>query len=216
MNRFAVFMLCNLAFCSPPGLAGIQLDAPGALSDYSGCEHNTCLWVPFNNPSKKFHRGDITYYVTPFSDTGGNFVLERNGTQLLSAELKDLDASVSVVWNQASTRLAVTWSDGGAIGNFHVRVFEIDAKDADELPSTATAVTEFKARHYCEARGDNTQAYTWIGNDELVLVTSVYNTSDCGPDLGHLEAYVVNASSGAILRHMNLAAFNRFAKAHPE
>jgi hypothetical protein len=97
MTRYTLVILFILAFCYPAGLAGRQLDAPGAFSNYSGCKHSTCIWVPFNNEGKKFHRGDLTYYVGSSGESEGDFVLERNGRQLLSSELKDLDASVSVV-----------------------------------------------------------------------------------------------------------------------
>ena len=52
--------------------------------------------------------------------------------------------------------------------------------------------------------------------DVIYVVTSVYPTGDCGKDLGHTEAYLVQPTDGAILRHLSLREFNVFAKSHPQ
>ncbi|MGA9883757.1 MAG: hypothetical protein WBQ34_08570 [Candidatus Acidiferrales bacterium] len=124
------------------------------------------------------------------------------------------DLSVPTVWiavdhdpgfytyNQA--RVALTYSDGGAIGGFHVRVFLIDANGVKDVSTSIdAAVTDFKSRHYCEARGNNVTALKWI-RGKLLLSTEVYPDSDCGPDAGHLEGYLVSVPEGKILEHMTL------------
>jgi hypothetical protein len=96
-------------------------------------------------------------------------------------------------------------------------VFHIAGDKVNEAESVNTAFSDFQGRHWCKARGDNVQAYGW---DEktgaLVLVTSVYPTGDCGKDLGHTEAYLVQPTDGAILRHLSLREFNVYAKSHPQ
>jgi hypothetical protein len=47
-------------------------------------------------------------------------------------------------------------------------------------------------------------------------VLSVYSTSDCGPELGHTEGYVVDALSGSIEERWNLKRLNRYIRMHPE
>jgi len=195
-----------------------QLDAPAAFSDFAGCSHHTCTWVPWST-HKIFQKGDLTYAVETKSTekSGGVFVLRRADRELLRTPLKDLSASVSVVWSDDKNRIAITWSDGGAIGNFHVRAVKIEGEAASELPATQPAFSEFKAHHWCEARGDNIQAYRWMPDSSaLVLVLSVYNTSDCGKEMGHTEAYVVDAATGNIRQHWGVNQLNAYIRAHPE
>ena len=85
------------------------------------------------------------------------------------------------------------------------------------MPAINAAVADFKLRHYCKDRGNNVQAYRWInGGDELLLETSVYNTSDCGRDMGYFEGYVVRAQDGAILKHYSRAEWIAYMRRFPE
>jgi hypothetical protein len=155
----------------------------------------------------------LSYTVTE----SGKFTLSRGQKVILSTPLKDLSASVFVVWSERNDWFAITWSDGGAIGNFHTRVFHIAGNKVNEAESVKTAFSDFRVRHWCKARGDNVQAYGWDEKTgSLVLVTSVYPTGDCGKDLGHTEAYLVQPTDGAILRHLSLREFNVYAKSHPQ
>jgi len=194
-----------------------QLDVPGALSTFSGCAHDTCLWVP-TAESKVFTHGEYRYTViTNKDETEAKFQLTKGSAVLLSTPLKDWSASVSVVWSKEGSSFAITWSDGGAIGNFHVRAFKINDSQVVEEPVTKHAFHSFKARHYCIARGNNIQAYEWSSSgDKLLLVLSVYPTGDCGKDLGHMEAYWVQADNGAILQHLTLRELTGYIKLHPQ
>jgi hypothetical protein len=195
-----------------------QLGAPTAFSNFAGCARHTCTWVPSSGP-KTFEKGDLAYAVEEANkgDDGDSFVVRRHGKVLLRTPLKDLSASVSVVWSDDASRFAVTWSDGGAIGNFSVRVFQIAGDSVSELPAIERATAAFSARHLCKARGDNVQAFGWLSKSrDLVLVLSVYPTSDCGKDLGHTEAYVVDSANGAIRQHWGLKTLNDYMRAHPE
>jgi hypothetical protein len=198
-------------------LSSGQLSAPTALSDVSGCFRNTCIWVPFIKTHTFRHR---EYFFTVDTDSNGDeaeFILRRGKSELLRTALEELTGSVSVVWSPDGHSLAVTWSDGGAIGGFHVRAFKISPKGVRELPVGRTAFDDFKARHWCEERGNNIQAYGWLPDSRpLVLVLSVYPTSDCGPELGHTEGYVVDAPSGSIEERWNLKRLNRYIRMHPE
>jgi hypothetical protein len=205
-----------LLSCFVPCFA--QLDAPTALSDFAGCAHNTCTWVPWST-HKVFHQGDLSYTVEvkDQDDSGGNLVVTRSGKELLNAPLKDLSASTSVVWSNDRRNFAVTWSDGGAIGNFHVRVFQVEGDRIVELPTVQKAFDTFKAHHWCETRGDNVQAFGWLPDaTRLVLVLSVYPTGDCGKDLGFTEAYVVDAATGDIQLKWNTRQLRNYMNAHPE
>jgi hypothetical protein len=87
--------------------------------------------------------------------------LSRGLTGIFSTRLKDLSDSVFVVWSERNDWFAITWSDGGAIGNFHTRVFHIASDKVNEAESVKTAFSDFRGRHWCKARGDNVQAYGW-------------------------------------------------------
>jgi hypothetical protein len=203
-----------LVVLSGPFPAFAQLDAPTALSDFAGCSHHTCTWTRLSGQTL-FHEGDLTY--GPDFEGNGDFVLRRANKELLRTGLKDLSASTSVVWSDDKRSFAVTWSNGGAIGNFSVRVFHIDGDSATEWPATQQAFDIFKARHWCRTRGDNIQAYRWLPDSRaLVLVLSVYPTSDCGKDLGHTEAYVVDAPTGNVKEHWGIRRLNAYMGLHPE
>lgn len=218
-GRFQLFRIVGLliALSSPTSLLA-QLDAPSAISHSAGCAHHTCTWVPWTT-HKTFKQGDLTYTVevTDEDDSGGNFVLRRAGKELLRTRLKDLSASTSVVWSEDKKNFAITWSDGGAIGNFHVRVFHVEGDLVTELPAVMQAFGVFKTRHWCKERGDNVQAYRWMPDSQsLVLVLSVYNTSDCGKEMGHTEAYVVDAATGNVKQHWGIKRLNAYMRSFPE
>jgi hypothetical protein len=198
--------------------APAQLAAPTAFSDFAGCSHHTCTWVPWLT-HRTFKQGDLTYTVEVKSneENGEDFVLRRANKELLRTPLKDLSASTSVVWSDDKKSFAVTWSDGGAAGGFHVRAFHIEGNSVAEWPATQQAFDLFKTRHYCETRGDNIEAYQWLPNfTDLVLILSVYPTSDCGKEMGHTEAYVVDAATGNIRQHWDLKKLNGYMRSHPE
>ena len=213
MHRSAgvLTILATITILSSSAAALAQLAAPTALSDFSECSHHTCTWVPWST-NRTFQKGSLTYTVD-----GDDFVIRRSGKELLRAPLKDLSASVSVVWSDDQTHFAVTWSDGGEIGGFHVRAFRVEGDSFIELLATQKAYDVFKAHYWCETRGDNIQAYKWLPDSRsLVLVLSVYPTGDCGKDLGHTEGYVVDAATGDILQHWGIRHLNAYMRAHPE
>jgi len=63
---------------------------------------------------------------------------------------------------------------------------------------------------------DNIQAYRGSGLSRLILVLSVYPTGDCGKELGHTEAYVVDATTGNIRQHWAIKRLNAYMRSYPE
>ena len=212
-SRFFIVLIIAASTTVTP-----QLPAPTALSDFSGCAHHTCTWVPWST-HKVFREGDLSYTVevTGRDEGEGVLVLRRADKALLRTPLEDLSASVSVVWSENQHNFAVTWSDGGEIGGFHVRAFRVEGEVVKELPAGQKAWDAFKKRHWCVARGDNIQAYSWLPDSmHLILVLSVYPTGDCGADLGHTEAYVVQAETGEIQQNWNIRELDAYMRLHPE
>jgi hypothetical protein len=155
----------------------------------------------------------------PTENAGATFWFVRGGTEIFSFTAKDVDSPN--LWmavyhdppldgNQRAARIAITYSDGGAIGGFHVRIFLIDdAGVRDVSKSIDRAVREFKARHYCKERGNNVAALKWVRGD-LLIWTEVYLTGDCAPDSGHLEGYLVSIPQGKIMQHLTLNQLRRY------
>jgi hypothetical protein len=208
-----VFSVISLLLACTPGRC--QLAAPTAISDfgYTSCSQNSCLFVPDDEHPKTYKQGTLSYSVTE----GGRFTLNQERKMIFSTDLRDLSASVFVVWSGSNDWFAITWSDGGAIGNFHTRVFHIADDKVFEMESVRSAYADFRSRHWCKTRGDNVQAYGWDEDTgALVLVASVYPTGDCGKDLGHTEAYLVQPKDGAIIKRLSLREFNVYAQTHPQ
>jgi hypothetical protein len=149
----------------------------------------------------------------PTENEGATFWFVRGKKEIFRFTVKDLVSSsvwIAVDHDRAldgthdQAHIALTYSDGGAIGGFHVRVFFIDGSGVtDASESIDGAVAEFRSRHYCRTRGNNVNALKWIRGNLLIL-TEVYPTGDCGSDLGHLEGYLVSVPQGKILEHMTL------------
>lgn len=155
----------------------------------------------------------------PTENEGATFWFVRNKREIYKFTAKDLysssvwiavDHDRSLDGTRDQARIAMTYSDGGAIGGFHVRVFLIDGNGVrDVSKSIDGAVADFKARHYCKIRGNNVTALKWIGGS-LLLLTEVYPTGDCGPDFGHSEGYLVRVPEGEILEHMTLSQLKHY------
>ena len=159
-------VLCLLACV--PGMC--QLAAPTAISDfgYTSCSHDSCLLVPDDEHPKTYRQGNLSFSVTE----SGRFTLSRGREGILTTRLKDLSASVFVVWSAGNDWFAITWSDGGAIGNFHTRVFHIADNKVNEAESVRNAYADFRSRHWCRTRGDNVQAYGWDKNTGALASTN--------------------------------------------
>jgi|GEM_PF-2275704 len=137
---------------------------------------------------------------------GAEFSVELERRTIFTFTVPDLSSNAEVLWSPDGKSFALNYSDGGAIGGFHVRLFAIDDDKVTEVSrAIEPAVNEFKSRHYCKTRGNNVTALKWLPDStRLVLMTDVYPTGDCGPDLGHTEGYVVTIPDGKIERHLTL------------
>lgn len=128
--------------------------------------------------------------------------------------LKDLSAGLWLNWAPDSDAFFLMWSDGGAIGNFHVRVFRVHRDRVVELPTMKVAEAEFAKKHSCDSRGNNVFALRWFENsDSLLIASGVYDTSDCGKDMGLTKAYRVRTNDGTIIRRYSESETESLIKA---
>ncbi len=123
---------------------------------------------------------------------------------LLSAHLKSLmNPNIVVVWNDRGKALALNYSNGGAIGSWHTRLFTLQGKRMiDVTGAIQQAVLDFQSRHYCQKRGNNVRALKWMSPTSLLILTEVYPTGDCGSDSGYVEGYLINVSTGRIQQRL--------------
>jgi hypothetical protein len=144
-------------------------------------------------------------------DDGVIFSFVRGGKTIHSFLAEDQASyDIWLAFDRKDDRLAMTYGSGESIGLFEVAVFQIHADEVTDVSaSVEPAFTDFKSRHYCKARGDNVTALKWIGGD-LLLMMEVYPTSDCGPDLGHVEGYRVSIPNGKIVEHLTLAELRHY------
>lgn len=173
------------------------------------------VWIPYSATRKKIAEVANVDLEAGFSaqDEGAHLWFVRGKKEIFEASLNDLysgsvwiavDHGRALDGTHDQAHIALTYSDGGEIGGFHVRVFLIDGDGVrDASKSIDGAVADFKGRHYCKTRGNNVSALKWIRGN-LLLLTEVYPTGDCGPDFGHLEGYLVSVPGGKILEHMTL------------
>ena len=219
--KFLFVSLAVALFCaSPQSQSHAQLrpvrHSPKAvtLSVRTNLIHSS--FIPEGQPRTKTLRiGDVDLEAAfkHRDDSGATFWFVRERKTIYSFTAKDLLADgiwIAVGHDPNAARssgvnnIALTYSTGGAIGNFRVRVFHLDRDVVTDVSKAITdAVDDFKSRHYCNERGNNVTALKWLEGD-LLLMTEVYPTSDCGSDLGHVEAYRVTVPSGKIQEHLTL------------
>jgi hypothetical protein len=136
----------------------------------------------------------------------------RGSKALLTLHIQDYSCDAAVLWAPDAKAFALNYSDGGAVGGFHVMVFAIQGdKITDISKAIKPAVDHFKVRHFCKTRGNNVRAFKWIrDSSRLILMADVYPTGDCGPDLGHTEGYVISIPDGKIVKHLTLNQLKSF------
>jgi hypothetical protein len=151
--------------------------------------------------------------LTLRANADARFDVGRNGRSLYQFRVKDFyNPHGKILWSHDGTAFAIDYSDGGAIGVFHVRVFLVRGDTiVDATDAIRPAVDAFKSRHFCKSRGNNVTALKWVTDSrDLLLMTDVYPTSDCGAELGHTEGYVVSVPAGTIESHLTLDQLKRY------
>jgi hypothetical protein len=162
--------------------------------------------------------GKKTGSMYPEDEMIPDYFLEKAGRRLQPAIR--LYASPFALWSTSSDLLAITSSDGGAVGNWRVYVYSVEG-DAVVEHNVMRQVQEELARafpaginppgHSFFSRRDreqfasdpswvNVSAVRWIENPErLLILASVPPSSGYGANMGQRRGYVVEPITGRIL-----------------
>jgi len=137
-----------------------------------------------------------------YNEDGRGLMRVFEGPNLIAKfRLRNLSAGVWLNWAPDSNAFFLMWSAGGALGRYHVRVFRVQKNHVSELRSTRIAESDFAKTHSCDFRGNNSIALRWVNNSDSLLVSSeVYDTSDCGKEMGLAIAYLVRTNDGKIIK----------------
>jgi hypothetical protein len=132
-------------------------------------------------------------------DSHGWLMVRRGEKLLASYDTWNLSGGIFVKWAPDSGAFYFMWSDGGALGGYHVRAFRLKDAAVIEVPLTRFAETDFEQRYPCPSRGHNVVSIKWIqGSMQMLLGLQVYPTSDCGMNMGRYRGYVVETDSGIV------------------
>jgi len=115
--------------------------------------------------------------------------------------IPDVSCNVEVGWSPDSSEFFISYSDGGAIGNYHVHMYRLVGNTLKKSRVPTTVAESFKIKHWCESRGNNLFFLDWTPDSKVaLLVAEVYPTGDCGKELAVYRGYVVRLRDGKIMR----------------
>ena len=115
--------------------------------------------------------------------------------------IDEVSSNVEVGWSPDSSQFFISYSGGGEIGDYHVRLFRLIGQKLTESQAPITIAELFKAKYWCESRGNNLFFLDWTSDSKVgFFVAEVYPTGDCGKQLGQYRGYALNIEDRKILR----------------
>jgi hypothetical protein len=118
-----------------------------------------------------------------------------------------------ILWAPDSKAFFVNYSDGGAVGNFHVMVFHLKGEGFTTYEPTRAAEADFLKNYpKCfQPEEPNMAGVAWLSNSSrLLIAVEVLPHTNCDM-MGTFSAYVVDVDSGRILaKHGQLEAKKLF------
>ena len=135
----------------------------------------------------------------------GSFRVLQDNKEIGLVHLRGLSSNINVAWAPDSQKFAITYSDGGAEGAFHAHIFQLEKNGVVEnSKAVQTAFHDFKARHYCQERGNNVYVEGWtLDSGKVFVITQVYPTGDCGKEFGLLQGYLLDLNGKIAQRYAN-------------
>lgn len=132
----------------------------------------------------------------------GKFRVTIGKTLILSEfGIPDVSSNVEVGWSPDSSEFFISYSDGGAIGGYHVQLYRVVGTILKKSRVPETVSEHFRTTHGCKSRGKNLFFLDWTLDSKVgFFVAEVYPTGDCGKELGVHRGYAVRLQDGKILR----------------
>jgi len=131
----------------------------------------------------------------------GKFRVSVGRTIVSDLDLPDISCNVEVGWSPDSSQFFISYSDGGAVGSYHVYLYQVVGSSLEKSRVPKIVAERFKRNHWCNPRGNNLFFLDWTPDSKVAfLVGEVYPTGDCGKELGVFRGYAVRVRDGKILR----------------
>ncbi len=132
---------------------------------------------------------------------GVAFDVVMDGARLPGTEEKGVTTLAELAWSPDSRAFFITQSYGGAVGDWHIRVYLIENGRVRVYNVSQDIVKEFRKQYNaCEP---NVGAITWVhGSKKLLLVAEVPPHSVC-PQMGEVRAYIVEVPTGKIVEEFD-------------
>jgi hypothetical protein len=120
--------------------------------------------------------------------------------------IEDVGVSMlaELLWSPKSTAFSITESYGGAVGDWHVTVYEIKDGHVHILNVANEVVKSFKKHYRCKDPEDpNVGAVKWLNGGKLLLLAAEVPPHSSCPEMGKLRGYIVEIPTGRIVREFD-------------
>jgi hypothetical protein len=136
-----------------------------------------------------------------------------DGALVSTLEFPDLSLNIEVGWSPDSSQFFISYSDGGSVGGYEVHLYRVVGREVKESAIPSAVAARFKAKHWCEARGNNLFFLNWAPDSKIgFFVAEVYPDSDCGNEMGQVRGYAVDLLNGTVLRVFSRKETNAIEK----
>jgi hypothetical protein len=140
------------------------------------------------------------------------FAVSLSGRRVRTLRFPQIDASIELGWSPDSTQFFIMYSAGGAVGDFHVHVFQVRSGRVEELAYPRKAAYDFHRKHSCDSRINNLFFLGWTpDSSQAFLVAEVYPTSDC-TQMSLFRGYLMDTRTNAIVHRFGEQDTNAIKK----
>ncbi len=123
------------------------------------------------------------------------------GKAIAMLKFQDMSCCIEIGWSPNSGQFFIMYSDGGAMGGFHVRLYRIIGDKLIKSPAVHGVAKEFESRHDSHTPGINIYFLDWTPDSRGVfIIAEVPDVSDYGSRMGLFRGFFVNALTGKVLR----------------
>jgi len=111
--------------------------------------------------------------------------------------------NAEAAWAPDSKAFFITYSDGGNVGTYHVRIFYVTDSDPKVVEPIPDGSILFQPRCF-DLEKPNVGAIKWMGSGSglLLIAVEVPPHSSCA-SMGTFEAFEIELPSGKVVSHYN-------------